>query len=64
MQLRLPDELHAQLKAAAAEDDQSVNAEAVAAIADYLARRQTAKVREIAREVAKRDAELLELLAR
>lgn len=59
MHLRLPDDVHAQLKQAAEEDGNSVNTEAVTAISDYLARRQTARVREIAREIAKEDAELL-----
>lgn len=59
MHLRLPDDVHAQLKQAAEEDGNSVNTEAVTAISDYLARRQTARVREIAREIAKEDAALL-----
>jgi hypothetical protein len=63
MQLRLPDDVHAMLRAAAEEDGNSVNSEAVIAISDYLSRRQTARVREIARGIAKRDAKLLEMLA-
>lgn len=63
MQLRLPDELHARLKAAAEQDAKSVNAEAVIAIEDYLARRQTAQAREFARMIAVRDAALLARLA-
>mgnify|MGYP001360982964 CR=1 FL=1 len=59
MHLRLPDDVHAQLKQAAEEDGNSVNTEAVTAISDYLARRQTARVREVAREIAKEDAALL-----
>ncbi|WP_306368809.1 toxin-antitoxin system HicB family antitoxin [Nocardiopsis sp. CC223A] len=63
MHLRLPDDVHARLKAAAEEDGNSTNAEAVIAITDYLARRQTARVRELAREIAREDAELLARLA-
>lgn len=59
MHLRLPDDVHAQLEQAAEEDGNSVNTEAVTAISDYLARRQTARVREVAREIAKEDAALL-----
>ncbi|GAB2492251.1 hypothetical protein GCM10026982_16030 [Nocardiopsis aegyptia] len=63
MHLRLPDDIHTRLKAAAEEDGNSTNAEAVTAIADYLARRQTAQVRKLAREIAQEDAELLARLA-
>ncbi|MFE1169431.1 Arc family DNA-binding protein [Nocardiopsis sp. NPDC058789] len=59
MHLRLPDDVHERLKQAAEEDGHSVNSEAVTAISDYLARRQTARVRDIARRIAEEDAELL-----
>ncbi|MFE3451995.1 toxin-antitoxin system HicB family antitoxin [Nonomuraea sp. NPDC059194] len=63
MQLRLPDEVHQRLKDAAAEDGVSANTEAVTAIEDYLARRQTDKARAFAKMIAERDAELLERLS-
>ncbi len=63
MHLRLPDDVHTRLKAAAEEDGNSVNSEAVTAISDYLARRQTARAREVAARIAERDAELLARLA-
>lgn len=59
MHLRLPDDVHNRLKQAAEEDGNSVNTEAITAISDYLARRQTARIRELAREIAEEDTELL-----
>lgn len=63
MNLRLPDDVHTRLKAAAEEDGTSTNSEAVTAISDYLDRRQTKQVRDLAREIAREDAELLARLA-
>ncbi|MEU3016314.1 Arc family DNA-binding protein [Nocardiopsis sp. NPDC007018] len=56
MRLRLPDEIHEWLRQAAEADGNSVNSEAVT---DYPARRQTDKVRDIARRIAQEDADLL-----
>ncbi|QVQ50404.1 Arc family DNA-binding protein [Spiractinospora alimapuensis] len=60
---RPPQEVHTRVKRAAEEDGNSVTSEAATAIEDCLERRQTERVREIAREIARRDAELLDLLA-
>ncbi|MFD6951967.1 CopG family transcriptional regulator [Nocardiopsis sp. TSRI0078] len=63
MHLRLPDDVHAQIKEIAEEDGNSVNTEAVIALKDFIARRQTEKVRQYALEIAEEDAELLARLA-
>lgn len=63
MNLRLPEEVHARLKAAADEDGTSTNSEAVTAISDYLDRRQTKQVSDLAGQIAREDAELLARLA-
>jgi predicted transcriptional regulator len=63
LRLRLPDETHRRLRVVADEDGTSLNTEIVTAIEEYLARKQTAAVRAIARKVAKRDAELLRRLS-
>jgi hypothetical protein len=54
---RLPDDVHAQLGEAAEEDGNSVDAEAVVALKEFIARRQTEKVRRYALEIAGEDAE-------
>ncbi|MCI0686745.1 MAG: toxin-antitoxin system HicB family antitoxin [Sporichthyaceae bacterium] len=64
MNVRLSEDLHDRLRVAADEDDLSMHAAIVIAIEEYLARRQTAIVRGIAREVMARDAELLDRLSR
>lgn len=62
--VNLPEELHAQLKQVADEDRRSMNATIVVAIEEYVAARShRLRVRELAREVASRDAELLDRLA-
>ncbi|MDP9864938.1 MULTISPECIES: Arc family DNA-binding protein [Streptosporangium] len=63
LRLRLPDETHRRLRAAADEDGNSLNSEIVIAIEEYLTRKQTSAVRAIARKVAQRDAELLHRLS-
>jgi predicted transcriptional regulator len=63
--VNLPEELHAQLKQVADEDRRSMNATIVVAVEQYVAARShRARVRELAEDVAGRDAELLERLAR
>jgi predicted transcriptional regulator len=62
--VNLPEELHAQLKQVADEDRRSMNAIIVVAVERYVAARShRARVRELARDVASRDAELLDRLA-
>jgi predicted transcriptional regulator len=62
--VNLPDELHEQLKRVADQDRRSMNATIVVAVEKYVAERsQRARVRELARDVAERDAELLRRLA-
>ncbi|MFD3685573.1 Arc family DNA-binding protein [Nocardiopsis sp. NPDC058631] len=63
MNLRLPEDVHARIKEAAEEDGNSVNSEVVLAVREYLARRQTERVRQYALEIAQEDAELLARLA-
>ncbi len=63
--VNLPEELHAQLKQVADEDHRSMNATIVVAVEQYVAvRNHRARVHELARDVAGRDAELLRRLAR
>jgi len=63
--LNLPDELHAKLKALAEHEHRSMNATIVVAIERYVDDQgHRARVRELAREVAQRDAELLDRLSR
>ena len=64
MNLRLAEDLQDRLRTAAAEDGLSMHAAIVIAIDEYLARRQTAMVRGIAREIIARDAELIDRLSR
>jgi predicted transcriptional regulator len=60
----LPDELHAALKRVADEEHRSMNATILVALEQYVAARShRAKVRELASDVARRDAELLDRLA-
>lgn len=62
--VNLPDELHEQLKRVADQDRRSMNATIIVAVEKYVAERsQRVRVRELAREVAERDAELLRRLA-
>ncbi|GAA0980200.1 Arc family DNA-binding protein [Nocardiopsis tropica] len=63
MNLRLPEDVHARIKEAAEEDGTSVNSEVVLAVREYLARRQTERVRRYALDIAQEDAELLARLA-
>ncbi|MEV4757432.1 Arc family DNA-binding protein [Micromonospora sp. NPDC049559] len=60
----LPDELYERLKEPAECDHRSMNATIVVALEQYVAQRnQRARVRDLARDVADRDAELLRRLA-
>ncbi|MEV0805109.1 Arc family DNA-binding protein [Micromonospora sp. NPDC050200] len=62
--VNLPDTLHERLKELAEEERRSMNATIVVAVEEYVAARsQRAKVRDFARDVAERDAELLRRLA-
>jgi predicted transcriptional regulator len=62
--VNLPDELHAALKQIADDEHRSMNATIVVAVEQYVAvRSHRAKVRELAADVAQRDAELLDRLA-
>jgi predicted transcriptional regulator len=62
--VNLPEELHAQLRRVADEDRRSTNATIVVAVEQYVAARShRARVRELAEDVAGRDAELLDRLA-
>ncbi len=63
--VNLPDELHAQLKQVAEEEHRSMNATILVALERYVAERtHRGRVRELAGEVARRDAELLDRLAK
>ena len=64
MNLRLTEDLQDRLRTAADEDGLSMHAAIVIAIDEYLARRKTAMVRGIAREIIARDAELIDRLSR
>jgi predicted transcriptional regulator len=62
--VNLPDDLHAQLRHLADEERRSMNATIVVAVERYVAERShRARVRELASEVAQRDADLLDRLA-
>jgi predicted transcriptional regulator len=62
--VNLPEELHAQLRRVADEDHRSMNATIVVAVEQYVtARSHRARVHDLARDVAARDAELLDRLA-
>jgi len=62
--VNLPDELHAKLKALADEEHRSMNATIIVAVERYVEDQdRRGRVRELAREVAHRDAELLDRLA-
>ncbi len=63
MHLRLPDDMHTEIREAAEEDGNSVNTEVVIALKEFLANRQTERVRQYALEIAEEDAELLARLA-
>jgi hypothetical protein len=63
MHLRLPDDVHAGIREVAEEDGNSVNTEVVIALKEFLANRQTERVRQYALEIAEEDAELLARLA-
>ncbi len=61
--LNLPDVIHTQLKVIADIEHRSVNATILVAIERYLEEQvHKARVRELAKDVAQRDAELLERL--
>ncbi|OLB78341.1 MAG: hypothetical protein AUI14_13615 [Actinobacteria bacterium 13_2_20CM_2_71_6] len=63
--VNLPDELHAQLKQVADQERRSMNATILMAVEQYVAERaHRARTRELAAEVARRDAELLDRLAK
>jgi predicted transcriptional regulator len=63
--LNLPDDLHAALKRIADDEHRSMNATILVAVEQYVAvRNHRSKVRELAADVARRDAELLDRLAR
>lgn len=63
--LNLPDDLHAQLKALAEEEHRSMNATILVAVERYVEENgRRARVRNLAGEVAQRDAELLGRLAK
>jgi predicted transcriptional regulator len=60
----MPDGLHEQLKQLAEEEHRSMNATIVVAIEEYVSvHSHRARVRDLAHEVAERDAELLRRLA-
>lgn len=62
--VNLPDELHAQLKQVADDERRSMNATIVVAVERYVAERShRARVRELAGDVARLDADLLARLA-
>ncbi|WP_435108320.1 Arc family DNA-binding protein [Nocardiopsis synnemataformans] len=63
MHLRLPEDVHAEIREVAEEDGNSVNTEVVIALKEFLANRQTERVRQYALEIAEEDAELLARLA-
>ncbi len=63
--INLPSELHAALKRVADDEHRSMNATILVAVEQYVAARShRAKVRELAADVAQRDAELLDRLAK
>ncbi|MGH8885155.1 MAG: Arc family DNA-binding protein [Egibacteraceae bacterium] len=60
--LRLPDDLNEELRHTAEQEGRSMQSVAVAAISDYLRRKQLDHVRGVARRIATRDRALLERL--
>jgi predicted transcriptional regulator len=63
--INLPNELHAALKQIADDEHRSMNATILVAVEQYVAvRSHRSKVRELAADVARRDAELLNRLAK
>jgi hypothetical protein len=58
--LRLSDDLRARLKAAAAEDRRSVNAEIIIALEGHLSRRRVRRLIDEARSLTDRERELLD----
>lgn len=61
--LNLPDQLHEQLKALAEEEHRSMNATILVAVERYVEdRSHRSRVRELALDVSRRDAELLRRL--
>jgi predicted transcriptional regulator len=63
--ITLPDPLHDSLKAVASAEHRSANATIVVAVAQYIqARDKRAAVRAMAADIARRDRELLDRLAR
>lgn len=62
--INLPDGLHERLKELAEQEHRSMNATIVVAVEEYVsAHNRRARVRDLARDVAGRDAELLRRLA-
>ncbi|WP_320065886.1 ribbon-helix-helix domain-containing protein [Micromonospora sp. RTGN7] len=62
--VNLPDGLHERLKQLADQERRSMNATIVVAVEEYVsAHSRRSRVRDLAREVAERDAELLRRLA-
>lgn len=64
MTLRIPDELDAELRAAAEESDLSINGFIVEAIRERLEERRHERVMAITRRVVTRDKDLLDRLGR
>ena len=64
MTLRIPDELDAELRAAAEESDLSINGFIVEAIRERLEERRHERVMAITRRVVARDKDLLDRLGR
>jgi predicted transcriptional regulator len=63
--VNLPDELHSLLKQVADRERRSMNATILMAVEQYVTERShRGRVRELAAEVARQDAELLDRLAR
>jgi predicted transcriptional regulator len=63
--VNLPSELHAALKRIADDEHRSMNATILVAVEQYVASRShRSKVREVAADVASRDAELLDRLSK
>jgi predicted transcriptional regulator len=61
----LPDHLHARLKVIAEREHRSMNATIIVAVERYLdGEDRRSRIRELAQNVAERDAELLDRLAR
>lgn len=62
--INLPDDLHAALRRVADDEHRSMNATILVAVEQYVAARShRAKVRGLAADVARQDAELLDRLA-